>query len=478
MRHEHSNHEELPALAGRLALLEAVVEGLPHAIFVKDRQGRYLFVNGVTAQFVGKQPAEMLGHDDSAFFTPETAAAFSEVDRRVMNSGVSETVEGVGASLQGASAAFRTTKAPLLDASGAVAGVIGISRDITEGKRREERMWRTQELLTGLLENLPANVFVNGADGRRRLVNRAWEKTFGLSRHDVLGKTRGEALPPRLAEQSRLTDERVIATGAPVVLDELFAVGGTMRWFHTVKFPLRDAEGNVDAVGGIALDVTERRQAEDAARQHAERLQALSQRLVEVQEQERSHLARELHDEIGQLLTSLKFALTGGKTHEAQALLEEALAGVRELSFNLRPALLDHLGLVPALSRLIERYSDSTGVRVTFRHSGLEQRLAAQVETVAYRVVQEALTNVARHARAPEAAVRLWVDAGMLEIQIEDQGIGFELNEVLDGARSSGLPGMRERVQLVGGRLEIEAAPGSGTHLLAVLPALAPGGGP
>jgi signal transduction histidine kinase len=252
------------------------------------------------------------------------------------------------------------------------------------------------------------------------------------------------------------------------------------HWFHTVKFPLRDAAGHIDAVGGISLDVTDRRRAEEAARHSAERLEALSRRLVEVQEEERRRLARELHDDVGQVLTSLKFAVEAGaaalpeaaaaKMNEARALIDEALARVRELSSDLRPALLDHLGLLPAVRGLIERYTAGTGVRVSFQHAELDGRLAPELETAAYRIVQEALTNVARHAGVKEAAVRLWVDAGRLQVQVEDEGPGFDPGPVLAAGRSNGLPGMHERVMLLGGRLVIESAPGSGTHLLAELP--------
>jgi signal transduction histidine kinase len=214
--------------------------------------------------------------------------------------------------------------------------------------------------------------------------------------------------------------------------------------------------------------------------EYSERVQALSRRLLTVQEEERRRLARELHDEIGQLLTSLKFALEAGvsapapaapaKLAEARALLEETLTRVREMSFDLRPALLDHLGLLPALRALIERYTASTSIQVNFHHAGLERRFASEVETAAYRIVQEALTNVARHARVHEVFVRVWAEADVLAVQVEDQGAGFDPQEVLTAGRSSGLPGMHERALLLGGRLVLDSTPGQGTNLLAELP--------
>jgi signal transduction histidine kinase len=212
-----------------------------------------------------------------------------------------------------------------------------------------------------------------------------------------------------------------------------------------------------------------------------ERLQTLSRRLVEVQESERRHIARELHDEIGQSLTGLLLTLdmtrrlpadkVMGNLDEAQDMANALIAQVRELSLDLRPAMLDDLGLLPAMLWHVERYTAQTGVQVTFKHIGLEgRRLAPQVETAAYRIMQEGLTNVARHADVSQATVRVWANPETLNIQIEDQGAGFEPQLALAAGLSSGLSGMQERAVLLGGHLRIESTPGAGTRLTAELP--------
>ncbi|GAB4541046.1 MAG: GAF domain-containing protein [Anaerolineae bacterium] len=212
-----------------------------------------------------------------------------------------------------------------------------------------------------------------------------------------------------------------------------------------------------------------------------ERLKALSLQLVEVQEDERRHIARELHDEIGQLLTGLKLSLDmctrlpadEARTYldEARELVSELIARGRELSLDLRPAMLDDLGLLPALLWHFERYTTQTGVRVNFEHTGLERRFSPQVETAAYRIIQEALTNVARHAGVDEVTIRLWSDQETLRLHIEDRGVGFEPEAALAASASSGLAGMQERAALVGGHLAIESTPGAGTRLRAEMPA-------
>jgi PAS domain S-box-containing protein len=224
------------------------------------------------------------------------------------------------------------------------------------------------------------------------------------------------------------------------------------------------------------------------ARDAQERLHTLSRRLVELQETERRHIARELHDEIGQVLTGLKLLLgmsarlpteqASVNLAEAQTLLNELMDKVDELSLNLRPPMLDDLGLLPTLLWHLERFTQQTNIQVTFQHVGLEgRRFTPEVETAAYRLVQEALTNVARHAGVSEVKVQLWTNPETLLLQVEDQGSGFDSQIALAAGASSGLSGMRERAMLLGGQLMIESAPGAGASLMVELPLRSPGKG-
>jgi len=217
---------------------------------------------------------------------------------------------------------------------------------------------------------------------------------------------------------------------------------------------------------------------------HRDRLAGLARRLVELQEAERQAVAQELHDEVGQLLTGLKLMLSSGRMipagpregalkettvlHEAELLVNELLTRIRDLSMSLRPPILDEFGLVPALEWHFHRYTARTGVSVQFNKTG-SQRFSTPVETGAFRIVQEALTNVARHAGVKEAKVSVNAGRKALRIRIEDQGAGYDSKLVVAG-RSAGLTGMRERALVLGGQMTIDSAPGEGTRLLVEIP--------
>jgi len=226
----------------------------------------------------------------------------------------------------------------------------------------------------------------------------------------------------------------------------------------------------------VALENARLYQEVDEARR---RLHVLSRRLVENQEAERRHIARELHDEIGQVLTGLKLTLetkadaaspetAKANLDEAQQLVHRLIERVRGLSLDLRPAMLDDLGLVSALLWHFDRYTAQTRIQVNFEQSLPRMaRFPSSIETATYRIVQEALTNVARHAAVTEATVRLWTSGDRVYVQIQDAGIGFDPEVVRTGETSSGLSGMRERAALLGGTLSVDSALGAGARLTA-----------
>jgi signal transduction histidine kinase len=247
--------------------------------------------------------------------------------------------------------------------------------------------------------------------------------------------------------------------------------GGEVRHLHVRGEPVRGEDGRVARVTGVAHDLTDRARAEDLRRR-------LVDRLLRVQEEERRRLARELHDEVGQALTGLKLLIeaagrgrSAARLGEAAAAVDDLLSKVRDLSLDLRPPMLDDFGLAAALEWHVDRYSRRTGIPVALTGSALAGRFSAEAELAAFRVVQEALTNVARHAGASRAEVQLSWDGGLLTAKVEDAGRGCDPRAALQGA-STGLPGLRERIEMLGGRFELAARPGHGAAVTARIPAV------
>jgi PAS domain S-box-containing protein len=212
-----------------------------------------------------------------------------------------------------------------------------------------------------------------------------------------------------------------------------------------------------------------------------QRLQELSNQLVEVQEIERRQIAQELHDEIGQALTGLKLVMkseqprpTGilkDNLEEANRLVGDLLSRVREMSLNLRPAMLDDLGLLPALLWQFDRMHRQADVEIAFQHKGiLDQRFDTKIETAAYRIIQEGLTNFVRHAGTKRVSISIIVSEGIMRLNIQDEGVGFDLERANAGKKTTGLTSMQERVALLGGKMDMRTQPGEGTQILAWIP--------
>jgi signal transduction histidine kinase len=231
----------------------------------------------------------------------------------------------------------------------------------------------------------------------------------------------------------------------------------------------------------------ERERLFEAIDQQREQLRTLNQKLTDVQEGERKQLARELHDELGQALTAISIDLAAidqeldgagtpavhDRLAESKRLVDQTLEQIRELSFRLRPAMLDDLGLTPALQWYIRQYAQRVNLDVQLDISDLEERLPSHVETALYRICQEALTNVTRHAQASTVQVRLQRSGATVIAHIEDDGQGFDVKHVFNGdvpKHGIGLLGMRERVALLGGSFNIQSELGHGTQLTIEIP--------
>ena len=277
---------------------------------------------------------------------------------------------------------------------------------------------------------------------------------------------------------------RNVLRGGPRQNCELVMVRQDGQEFFAIveSAPVKDQQGWLSMA---VTDISRRKQAEEDMRVHKERLMdmirqrtgqlsELARRLVEVQEKERSTIAKELHDEVGQLLTyaGLLIDKEARKPRpetmaEAKSVIQDAVSRLRNLSATLSPPLLNNAGILEALESLFEDYTRHTQIKVTFNHEVSLDGLSANLALVVYRIVQEALTNVARHAKATRVNVRISPRGRRLRIQIRDDGVGFDTKEV---KKSTGLTGMRERALALGGEIIVDSGPGKGTKIIATLP--------
>jgi signal transduction histidine kinase len=230
----------------------------------------------------------------------------------------------------------------------------------------------------------------------------------------------------------------------------------------------------------LMAEIADCQQAEKELQNSREQLRALAAYLQSVREEERTSIARELHDEIGQALTAIKLALernvsnpsvaTPAELSQTLTLANKLIGQVRDLSLELRPAMLDDLGLLAALRWHIDRYAARTKVTVNFKHRGLEKRRFSRgIETTVYRIAQEALTNIARHGKVDQVAVEIVADENSLRMAIQDPGLGFD-RDFVSARATGGLFSMRERAMTLGGRLTLDSSPSAGTVLTAELP--------
>jgi PAS domain S-box-containing protein len=247
--------------------------------------------------------------------------------------------------------------------------------------------------------------------------------------------------------------------------------------------PIRDPAGHVSGASVIARDTTERNRAEDEIRRSRQQLRALSAHLQTVREEERTRIARELHDELGQALTSLKMELllleeawsndrTGNRRTPLQrmtGLIDDSIQTVRKIATGLRPMMLDNLGLPAAMEWLADEFVRTSGLSCDVALPEEDVVLDRDTSTALFRILQESLTNIVRHAKASNVTVRLWNENQTTVLRVQDDGVGISPQSVA-GATSFGLLSMKERAIMLGGTLDVTVGPGAGTTVTARVP--------
>jgi PAS domain S-box-containing protein len=369
-----------------------------------------------------------------------------------------------------------------------------ILRDVTERMHAEQLLARNEARLRDILDSAMDAIITVDENGHVALFNLAAERVFGWPREQALGAPLEMFLPERFrAGHAGLVRQFGEAGDAPSRrMGGLRVVTGLRR--NGEEFPI-DASISHISEGGhrfytvILRDVTERVQAEEALRRSREDLRDLASAANSVREQEKSRIARELHDELAQALTALKMDVSwvaerfspgqeavGAKLATMQTLLDSTVAATRRISADLRPLMLDDLGLVPAAEWLVQNFSQRTGIRCELAISAPDLELHDPHATAVFRILQESLTNVARHARATLVEITLDRNGDEVLLGVSDNGRGFATDDPRK-PNSFGLMGLRERAYILGGEVAITSRSGRGTSVEVRIPLTKEGAG-
>ena len=470
--------------------LENIIENSVDAIGIVDREGRFILWNRRAVEIYGYHSDDLAGK--SSFDLYADRAELDRMLERLRRDGVVREYEILMKKQDGSIVPMDISISLLKDDRGRTIGSVCVARDLSERKKSELDLKRARDELSryskelerqvrertreisGILKYTPAVVTIKDVDGYYTLVNARFEELIGMSGDEVLGRSDHEIFPAEFADRFRANDLQVLAEGRSCQVEEHFPQRDGVHTYLTVKFPLYDEEGVATGTCGIGTDITEVKKAQD-------QLRRLSGRMMAGQETERAAIARELHDELGQILTALRMDAVWMANHlkesDARAasralamcdIIDRTIDEVRGIALRLRPSVLDDLGLIPALEWYTTDLEKRSGIAIILNHHDVPQ-MDDLVATAAYRIAQEALTNVVRHSSASHAEVSLEGEKGFLMITVTDNGKGFTVSE-LSESDCLGLAGMRERAALAGGSLEIESSPGKGTRVRCRLP--------
>ncbi|NQT72632.1 MAG: PAS domain S-box protein [Chloroflexi bacterium] len=472
----------------REGLLKKIFAESPIAIQLCDADGKFIDMNQACLDMFGMSSIsdydyQWRGIFDGPFMPADGKARLQTGDTVRFEAGFDfddVRKQGIYKGKKTGASFYDILVSPLLLEKGSTSGYVFQMQDITERKRAEKALKESEELFRSIYTESPIAILLCDSDGKFIDMNKACLNMFRLSdisHYAGPGIFNGTYMPEKIKRQ--LFKGKVVRYEVMFDFDKEKRLGiftksrPGVAYYDVLVNPLGLSKASSGAYLVQIQEITELKQSEKMLRD-------LSHRLVEVQESERRNIARELHDEIGQALTGLKL-LVEMATRKAgnnmnlglsnvESLINELMARVSDLSLNLRPSMLDDLGLLPTLLWHFERYKSQTGIKIVFKHDGLHRRFAPEVETAIYRMVQEALTNVARHAKVQKVNVRLVAKEDMLTVKIEDNGCGFDPEIALATGESSGLVGMSERAISIGGQLTINSIPGSGTLLTAEIP--------
>ena len=469
------------ALRESEARLRTIIESEPECVKLLDAQGRLLDMNPAGLAMVQADSLDAVrGRPIVDVIAPGHRAAFTELHRRVF-AGESATLEFEIIGVKGKRSWLSTNAVPLRDATGSVQAALGITRDISRRKIAERALVESEErFCKAFYANALPLLITRLSDGLILDANEAFSRLVNRPRDEIVGSTTVELGVIDAARRATLMD-LLTKTGAVTDVElEVRSAGGPPR--TGLLSVVRIVLGGQECTLGTFRDITEAKRAEEQLRASRAALRSLATRQQDIREDERTRIAREIHDSLGQALTALKLQLSaaqdaaskeapglGTRLHETAVMVDDLVKSVRRIATDLRPPILDQLGLPAALEWLAQDFSKRTAIRCKATIDAANDEINGELGTALFRIVQEALTNALRHAGATRVDIELGTKSGCLTLEINDDGTGITEAGTM-GPDSLGILGMRERAAAHGGVLEVVPRQEGGTRVAAWFP--------
>jgi PAS domain S-box-containing protein len=470
--------------AESLALLGHTIRSIGECVSVTDTENRILFVNDAFSRTYGYTPDELIGKPISVVRSPRTQPPTDEVLYSTCQGGWRG--EMINRKKDGTEFPIALSTSTVRNEQGHVLALVGIAMDITERKRAEDKLRESEERFRTLVESQGEGIGIVDAQECFVFANPAAETIFGVPRGSLIGRSLVEFVKSEQWEIIEAqTNVRREGKRSVYELGIVRADGGTRYLLVTATPRIQDER--YSGAFAVFSDITERKQAEEELRKSHEELRMLADRLQTIREEERKRLAREFHDQLGQSMTALKMdlvlllrtisdekrdiqrKLVAEELRSMQKLVEDTVRLIWNIIADLRPQMLDDLGLLAAFEWETKQFELRTGISCKFKSSAGDILLDSKKSIALFRIYQEALTNVARHANATVVKSVLRTDNEVLILEIRDNGRGISPSEQLR-SESLGLIGMRERAMILGGSFEINGIAGKGTTIIVRLP--------
>ncbi|MCK5315528.1 MAG: PAS domain S-box protein [Anaerolineales bacterium] len=473
-------------------MLRKAVDASGEVIFLTDGKGIITYVNPEFTKVYGYHAEEVIGKVTPRILKSGVMKArdYESFWEKLLNKQVVKS-ELINKRKDGELIFIESSANPVVDQDGNIVGFLAIQRDITERKRAKETLEAAHAFQQSIIDGIPDLIMVINTDFRVMLMNRA-AREFSSGKESTPLPIFCYQISHQLEEPCTGNDhpcplEQVRESNHPItVVHEHFQSNGERRLIEVIAAPFYDANGRFQGIIESNHDITERERVKAALEQYTERLRALAAQLAEAEDAERQRLASELHDQVGQNLTALGINLNiiqaqmpedtsvqvRFRLEDSHSLVEQTAEQIRDVMANLRPPVLDDYGLVAALRWYGEQFSRRTNIATTVKGEELVPRIAARVENALFRIAQEALTNVAKHAQATQIVIKVDLEEGSLRLIIDDDGIGFtpELAEEHTGDQGWGILTMTERAEAIGGNFRIESSPNQGTRVILEIP--------